>query len=112
VALHHDPRHFVQEQRVFEPRDLESFDRLQFAIEVLRALDLPRMRVAIYPRERELSVDHGSDLGRGPGATWAIVGIPPHASRRHIVHALAELAGVSDLPYVVDVLASSARAAS
>jgi len=39
-----------------------------------------------------------------------MVGIPPRASRAQIAHALAELAGVADVPYVVDVLLSAGRA--
>lgn len=105
VSVDRDPRHFVQEQRVFEPGDSEEFDRMEFALEVLRLLEIPRMTVALYPGKDRLSVSRGHDFARGPGATWAIVAVPPNASRMHIVYALAELAGVHDVPYVVDTLA-------
>lgn len=90
---------------MFEPGDLEEFDRLAFAAEVLGMLELPRTTVALYRGHAHISVSRGHDLARGPGSTWAIVGIPAHATRIHIVYALAELAGVSDVPYLVDTLA-------
>jgi hypothetical protein len=107
VNTERDRRHFVQEQRSFEPADPERFDRLAFAIDVLRALDPPRLTVAVYRTERGISVDRGRDPSSGENVRWAVVGIPPHASRSHIVHALAELAGVSQMPYVLDALARS-----
>jgi hypothetical protein len=39
-----------------------------------------------------------------------MVGIPPRASRAQIAHAIADLAGVTDVPYAVDVLLNDANA--
>ncbi|HEY3235765.1 MAG TPA: hypothetical protein VGJ84_13695 [Polyangiaceae bacterium] len=96
-----------REQR-FEPADHERFDRLEFAVQALRWLRPKRMTVAVYTRTRHLQIDRGRDLRGGDGATWAIVGIPKTASRRHIAHALAELAGVAQVPFVVDILVARA----
>ena len=62
------------------------------------------MTVAIYSAAASLRVETGRDYRGGEGATWAIVGIPPHASREHIAYALAELAGVASVPYAVQML--------
>ena len=43
---------------------------------------------------------------------WALVGIPPHASRESIAVALAELAGVAWQPFVIDLLLMAGRARS
>jgi hypothetical protein len=81
----------------------EEFDRVQFALRVLRLLSPPRMTVAVYECQRQ-RVESGRDPSRGPNATWGVLGVPRRASRQHIVLAVAELAGMSDLPYVVDLL--------
>lgn len=91
-----------------EHRDTEHFDRLEFAIKVLGMLDPPRMKVAVYRRKLDLRVESGRDLAGGRDASWAIVGIPSHASRRAIAYALAELAGQESVPFLVDVLVQSA----
>lgn len=91
-----------------EQRDTEHFDRIAFAMRVLGLLDPPRMSVAVYRRALDLRVDSGRDLASGPDSSWAIVGIPSHASRRAIAYALAELAGQQAVPFLVDVLVQSA----
>jgi hypothetical protein len=96
---------YVDERRSPTPVSVERFDRLEFAMRALRFLR-PRMSVAIYTRHRDLRVDRGCDLARPDGA-WAIVGIPPHASRQHIALALAELAGVEQVPFAVDLLVAA-----
>lgn len=108
VSAYRDPREFVQEQRDYEPGDLERFDRIEFALAVLRILNPQGMTVAVYRREHRLSIDRGRDLARPYGSTWAIVGIPSDASRRHIALTLAELAGLGDVPYLVDALTQRA----
>jgi hypothetical protein len=82
----------------------EEFDRIGFAMRLLAILRPPRMRIAVYERYQELTVERGRNLESGP--TWAMVGIPPHASREHIALALAELAGIARVPFVVDLLAA------
>jgi hypothetical protein len=93
-----DP-HFDQEFH-----DPSEFDRIAFAMRALRRLRPRRMKVAVYPAAEALRVHSGRDYQRGAGASWAIVGIPPHASREHIAYALVELAGVASVPYAVQML--------
>ena len=93
-----DPRLF---QEYEDPRE---FDRMAFAMRALRRLRPRRMKVAVYQAVSSLHVKSGADFGRGEGATWAMVGIPPHASREHIAYALVELAGVASVPYAVQML--------
>ena len=38
-----------------------------------------------------------------------MLGVPPRASRAQIAHALAGVAGVTDVPYALDVLMSAGR---
>ncbi len=81
----------------------ERFDRAEFA---RRALDLvapPRTTVAICPGARRMRVSSGRAWGSGPGSRWAVLAIPPDASRRAIALAVAELAR-APRPYVLDVL--------
>lgn len=94
----------IDESRHIEPRDGRNFDRIAFAMRALRRLRPKQMTVAVYSAVSALRVERGRDLGRGKGATWAIVGIPPHASREHIAYALVELAGVASVPYAVQML--------
>lgn len=91
-------------QRHIEPRDRREFDRIAFAMRALQRLRPKRMTVAVYPAVSSLRVERGRDLTRTDGSTWAIVGIPPHASREHIAYALVELAGVASVPYAVQAL--------
>jgi hypothetical protein len=90
--------------------EVENFDRVQFALHVLRRLAPPRMTVAVYECRRELKIERGRDMARGASATWGILGVPRSASREHIVLAIAELAGVSEQPFVVDLLMGSCKA--
>ena len=97
-----------------EYQDPTEFDRIGFAMRVLRRLKPRRMTVAVYPAVSSLQVQRGADFRGGEGASWAMVGIPPHASREHIAYALVELAGVASVPYAIqsilaDVLPSRRR---
>lgn len=93
----------VDPQRLVEYHDPADFDRLAFAMRALRRLRTGRMTVAVYSAVSALQVERGRDL-RKEGASWALVGIPPHASREHIAYALAELTGVESVPYAVQML--------
>ncbi|MFT3764225.1 MAG: hypothetical protein QM820_01695 [Minicystis sp.] len=106
------PYELYDDQRRIEYRDSEDFDRIAFAMRALRRLKPKRMKVAVYEAVSSLHVESGRDFRRGEGATWAMVGIPPHASREHIAYALAELAGVESVPYAVQMLLADNRRAS
>jgi hypothetical protein len=98
------PYEHVEEQRRIEYRDPEQFDRVAFAVQALRRLRPRQLKVAIYETVSTLQVEAHRDFRRGEGARWAVVGIPPHASREHIAYALAELAGVESVPFAVQML--------
>jgi len=92
-----DPRRHV------EPHDPEPFDRIDFAMRALEVLRPKRMRIAVYQAVSTMQIESVKDLSR-KDFHIASVGIPPHASREHIAYALAELAGVASVPYVVQTL--------
>jgi hypothetical protein len=102
---------FVDRVRHFETADPEEFDRLEFARRALRMLRPPGLTVGVYRRHAELRIVCVRDLRRGEGARWAMVGIPPRASRAQIAHALADLAGAADVPYMVDLLVNARQTA-
>jgi hypothetical protein len=87
-----------------EYHDPSEFDRIAFAMRALRRLGPRRMKVAVYEAVSSLQIRRGEDFGRGRGASWAMVGIPPHASREHIAYALVELAGAIGVPYTVQMI--------
>jgi hypothetical protein len=101
---------YVEQQRRIEYHDPHEFDRIAFAMRALDILRPKRMRVAVYPTLSSLRVEQGRDL-RPDGVSWALVGIPPHASREHIAYALAELAGVASVPFAVQLLLAEGRRA-
>ena len=87
----------------------ERFDRLEFA---RRALDLVRPRrttVALCEGTARVHVESGRVWGRAPDARWAVLAIPPRASRRAIAIAVAGLAREAD-PYALDVLLAAGDA--
>ena len=109
-----DDTHFekLAPRRQTEFRDGSEFDRIAFAMRALRRLRTRQMRVVVYTTISTLQVERGHDPRRGKGATFALVGIPPHASREHIAYALAELVGVASMPYAVQALLSDPGAGS
>jgi hypothetical protein len=81
----------------------ERFDRVAFA---LRALDLvapARTRVCVCTGERGVHVEAGRRWGHHAGARWAMLVVPPRASRRAIAIAVASLAE-DHAPWALDVL--------
>jgi hypothetical protein len=102
--------HIVDGQVRFELADDERFSRIRFALRVLDILN-PDIDVTVYSALRHLHVHTGRDWSQGPDARWALVAIPPRASRYHIAFALAELAGKAHHPYVVDLVGAASTAA-
>lgn len=103
---HHEVR---SEDRGYEHVSGESFDRIAFAMRALAILRPPKMKVVVYERCERFHVERGRDLRRGPGASFALVGIPRHASRAYIAYRLAELTGAVDVPYLLPVLLADTR---
>ena len=89
----------VQAQHRFEAMSTESFDRIAFAMSLLKVLR-PKMDVAVYPATRHVDVQHS----HGRLHSWAMVGIPRHATRENIARALIELSGRADQPFLLDLL--------
>lgn len=81
-----------------------NFDRIGFAMRALHILKPAHVTVAVYEGKYEVEVERGRAWGRGPGKEWAMVAIPAHASRESIAVTLAQLAGVADVPYVIETL--------
>jgi len=102
-------RIFVDETREIEAGDPEEFDRVGFALEAVSALRGARLTVAVYRRRAGLRVDAVRDLRGGDGARWVMLGIPARASRAQIAHALADVAGMTNVPYAFDVLLRAGR---
>ncbi|HEY1691756.1 MAG TPA: hypothetical protein VGG39_06325 [Polyangiaceae bacterium] len=97
-----DEFHDVWFDHVLNETSDEHFDRKEFA---MRALDLVRpLGVTIAVCEgRRLRVETGCNWRGTPAARWALLAVPPTASRRAIAAAVAELAGAPG-PYALDIL--------
>lgn len=94
---------WLDRERRVEPASDEAFDRVEFAMRALRRVR-PRMPVAVYEGSAALRVDAVRDFRGERRWAFATVAIPPHASREHIAYAIAELAGVADVPFLVRTL--------
>jgi hypothetical protein len=80
----------------------ERFDRGEFARRALDLLRPPRMTIAICQGRSRLCVEQGRTWGHG-GESWAMLVIPPYASRRAIALAVAGLSG-APRAWVLDTL--------
>lgn len=107
----------VLEQAV-EDRDVvrdatstEEFDRIAFAERALALVRPARTRIALCEGRRGVKVESGRRWGRGVGARWAILSVPPDASRRAIALAVLELGvrgGEPAPPFAIDALVRGA----
>jgi hypothetical protein len=95
---------FVRDER---DHDAERFDRVAYATRVLRLLAPRDLTVALCHGAERLVVREGRELDPKRPKRWAIVSIPPDASRAHIAVSLARLAGRHDEPFLLDVLVRS-----
>jgi hypothetical protein len=86
----------------------ERFDRLAFAERAVALVKPANMRVAIAEGRSRVVVESGRLWGRSDGASWAMLCVPPKASRRAIAAAVASLAGQSCEPYALEVLLAEA----
>ena len=103
-----DRSEYVIEERRAIARDAgqERFDRIAFALRALELLKPRKMTVAVFAGRFELKIERGRDWAKGPEATWAMVSIPPDASRERIILALTELSGLPATPWLLDTLFS------
>jgi hypothetical protein len=97
---------WIVEERRELARELgnERFDRIAFATRALEILKPRGMTVAVFQTRFALKIERGRDWGRGPDATWAMVAIPPDATREKIILALTELSGLPVTPWLLDTL--------
>jgi hypothetical protein len=91
-------------RRVVLAERSQNFDRIGFAMRALEILRPANLTVALYEGRHEVQVERGRAWGRGRGKEWAMVSIPRHATRESIAVTLAQLAGVADVPYVIETL--------
>jgi hypothetical protein len=97
--------HKVVVERQYEARSSESFNRIAYAMELLQLLN-PPLKVVVFGNSRRVFVERGRGLGaEGP---WALLGVPPHATRESIVRVLAELSGLERAPFLIDLLSAQA----
>jgi hypothetical protein len=89
----------------------DSFDRIAFAERAVSLVKPPNMRVAIGVGRTRVVVESGRAWGKPEGARWALVCVPPTASRRAIAVAVATLADLPPAPYALSVLLAEAAAA-
>jgi hypothetical protein len=82
----------------------ERFDRAAFARRALAIVRPPRTTVAICEGAARMRVESGRAWGQGHGERWALLAIPPAASRRAIALAIVELAPREHRPWALDVL--------
>ena len=81
---------FEQEKEVSES-SAEIFDRIAFAERVIALVRPPQTTVAICEGRRAVHVESGRQWGSGKDARWAVVRVPPNASRRAIAKAVLGL---------------------
>lgn len=62
----------------------------------------PPMTVAVYAGNQYLHVERSGQ--RTPSEPWAILGVPPHATRESIAAAVVELSGLEREAFLVDLL--------
>ena len=82
----------------------ERFDRIAFAERAVARVKPPNLRVAIAEGSARVVVESGRAWGGAEGARWAMLCVPPTASRRAIATAVAALAGPAPAPYLLDAL--------
>jgi hypothetical protein len=92
----------------------ERFDRSAFARQALELVRPERTTVAIYEGAARMRVESGRHWGAPGSKRWAMLAIPPKASRRAIALAVAQLvcdgpavgtsAAQPSRPYVLDLL--------
>jgi len=116
-----DVDEFVEIARERELAEVESsderLDRLAFAERALRLVRPRHTKVALCPGPSGVRARVKLEAGRAWGAAqkderWAILSVPPTASKRAIAVAVAGLAGPSHEPYVLDVLLGEIAARS
>jgi hypothetical protein len=99
-----------EEERVLvDEGSADRFDRVAFALRAVEAVRPAGMTVAVCPAKAKLRVEAGRQWGRGPNQAWAIVSVPPTASREAIALAVSGLGIAREPgPYALDLLLAHA----
>src|SRR5438093_6663102 len=82
----------------------EVFDRMSFARHALELIAPRHTTIALCEGIFRVRVETGRMWGDTRNGRWALISVPPRASRRAIALAMAELADTNVRPYVLDVL--------
>jgi len=82
----------------------ESFDRLAFAERAVALVRPPKTLVAVGQGARRVEVASGRRWSGEADARWAMVLVPPNASRRAIARAVLGLHRGGGRPWALDVL--------
>ncbi len=98
------PGHVWEDQRRVRYYRREDFDRVRYALRVIDALRPPHMNILVREGVGEVRIDRGHQWDMPSGYTWAMVAVPPEASREEIALALIELGGFSGSPFLLDSL--------
>jgi hypothetical protein len=100
----------VDEERVIaDEGSRELFDRVAFALRAVELVRPRRMTVCVCEAKSKLTVDTGPTWGKRPSESWALVRVPPTASRKAIALAVSRLGMTHESEaYVLDVLMSRA----
>jgi hypothetical protein len=99
------PAHiWIDRHEITYEKDHSSFDRLAFAMQALRLVTPPTMTVAVFEGCKSLRMMRGRDLRAGHRASWALLCVPPHASRIELALAVASVVGKTDDPYVLELI--------
>ena len=99
----------IEIERIEQAEDLtesstESFDRIAFTERAVSLVRPSKTTVAICEGSSHVDVVTGRQWGKPPGSRWAVVRVPPHASRRAITSALLELHQGASRAWALDVL--------
>lgn len=94
---------YIEHVRNEREYDQEAFDRILYAKQLLRMLKVQR-RVAICIGKEKLHVEQGGLPGFPEQRPWAILSIPPDASRAHIAITVAQLAKRARDPFLLDLM--------
>jgi hypothetical protein len=87
----------AEEVEVLDESSSERFDRIAFAERAIALVRPPNTTVAICEGTHGVHVDAGRQWGAVSSARWAIVRVPPDASRRAIAAAVLGLHRGQDL---------------
>lgn len=97
----------LERAEALEESSAEEFDRIAFAERAIALIRPRNTTVAICEGSGRLTVEAGRQWGAPAGSRWAVVAVPPRASRRAIASAVLALHEGPPRAWALDVLLSS-----